>query len=615
MAALPLAWVVCLPVAAQTAPPGATLHETVVAATRVAQPLTDLLADVSIIDRETIERSGAAGIADVLARLPGVEYKRNGGPGTSSDVYIRGAESRFTAVYIDGVRVDSQSTGGVAWEGIPLSQIDRIEVLRGPAGAVYGSDALGGVIQIFTRKGEGVFSPYVGFGVGTYGTTKVEMGFSGGQDALDYSLGLASDASKGFNGRPLATQNPDDDGFLSQSGSLGVGVKVNADHRVDATVLVSDLNAQADSATASNPKTNDDHSLRLLQTMGLNWKGRWNDAYTTTVSVTDSRDRYETTPNPYLTITHLRGYLWQNEYRQGAQLFTGVLERREDQLNNASTTPSDTSRFQNALALGYGWVGDVHTVQLNVRHDADSEFGPQNTGSAAYGYALSPRWRATASTGTAFRAPTLYQRFSTYGTPDLLPETSRNVELGLRYLNGASAFGVTVYRNMVTNLISYVSKTGSCANNLPPVLLASRGCYLNTAQASYRGITLSAEQAMGAYKLRGSLDLQDPRDGVTGNMLPRRTTHHATLGLDTRLGAWALSADAQLSAMRYDDAANTTVLPAYTLINLAAQNRIARDWTLLVRLDNATDTAYQLANTYATAGRTLYVGLKWALQQ
>ncbi|MDY0107493.1 MAG: TonB-dependent receptor plug domain-containing protein, partial [Giesbergeria sp.] len=156
-----------------------SLLDTVVTATRTEQPLADLVADVSIIDRETIEASGATGLADVLARLPGVEITRNGGVGNATSVYLRGAESRFTAVYIDGVRVDSQSTGGAQWEQIPLGQIERIEVLRGPAAAVYGSDAIGGVVQLFTRKGEGPARPYAGVGLGTHGLRKVEAGVSG----------------------------------------------------------------------------------------------------------------------------------------------------------------------------------------------------------------------------------------------------------------------------------------------------------------------------------------------------------------------------------------------------------------------------------------------------
>src|SRR5688572_29815436 len=151
---------------AQTPTANPALRDTVVTATRVEQRLSDLVADVSVIDRETIERSGAEGVADVLAKVQGIQIARNGGVGNSTSIFLRGAESRFTAVFIDGVRVDSQSTGGAAWESIPLAQIDRIEIVRGPAAAVYGSDAIGGVIQLFTRKGEAGIAPYVGLGVG-----------------------------------------------------------------------------------------------------------------------------------------------------------------------------------------------------------------------------------------------------------------------------------------------------------------------------------------------------------------------------------------------------------------------------------------------------------------
>lgn len=149
-----------------------TLSPIVVTATRVPQPLADLVADVTIIDRATIQRSGETGVADVLARVPGIQISRPGNVGSPTSVFLRGAESRYTAVFIDGVRVDSQSTGGASWQTIPLAQIDRIEVLRGPAAAVYGSDAIGGVIQLFTRKGDGALTPSIGVGIGTYNTKK-----------------------------------------------------------------------------------------------------------------------------------------------------------------------------------------------------------------------------------------------------------------------------------------------------------------------------------------------------------------------------------------------------------------------------------------------------------
>ena len=597
-----------LPTSAQTAAPApvATLPEVVVTATRVLQPLTDLVADVTIVDRSQIERSGATGLGDVLARLPGVEMARNGGLGGITSVYLRGAETRFTALFIDGVRVDSQGTGGASWDVIPLSQVDRIEVLRGPAGAVYGSDAMGGVIQIFTRKGEGPASPSIGLSLGTYGTTKAEAGVSGSQGSWDYSLGLVRQESKGFN--VMQSRNSDDDGYTSESLAARVGLELNAAHRLELSVLSSQLNAQYDSQFGAINV--DDRTVKKLQTSALNWRAQWSAEYSSTLSLTTAQDRYETLPSPDLTVTNSRGYLWQSEYRKLGQLFTWAFERREDALTNSETAPRDTSHFQNALALGYGWVADRNSVQLNLRHDVDSVFGPQTTGALGYGYALTPNWRVKTSVGTAFRAPTLYQRFSPYGAADLLPETSRNLDFGLNYVEGPRAFGLTLYQNNVSNLIQYEGNTGTCPANDP--LDPFGGCYANTAKARYQGMTLTWRYLIGNVTLSGSLDLQDPRDSVTGKLLARRAQQHGKLAAETRARGWAVGAELQASGLRYNNAGNTTELPGYALLGLRAESQVAKNWTLLVRLDNATDAKYELAQGYASAGRSLYAGLSWA---
>ena len=597
-----------LSTSAQTAAPApvATLPEVVVTATRVLQPLTDLVADVTIVDRGQIQRSGAAGLGDVLARLPGIEMARNGGLGGITSVFLRGAETRFTAVFIDGVRVDSQGTGGASWDVIPLSQVDRIEVLRGPAGAVYGSDAIGGVIQIFTLKGEGPPSPYVGLSLGTYGTTKAEAGVSGSQGSWDYSLGLVRQESKGFN--VMQSRNSDDDGYTSESLAARVGLELNAAHRLDLSVLSSQLNAQYDSQFGAINV--DDRTLKKLQTSALSWRAQWSADYSSTVSVNRSQDRYETLPSPDLTVTNMTGYLFQNEYRRQGHVLTWTLERRDNELSNSETTPRDSSHFQNALALGYGLSGSGHSVQLNLRHDIDSVFGPQTTGALGYGYALTPNWRVKAAAGTAFRAPTLYQRFSPYGAADLLPETGRNLDLGLNYAEGPRAFGLTVYQNNVSNLIQYEGNTGTCPANDP--LDPFGGCYANTAKARYQGMTLTCRYLIGNVTVSGSLDVQDPRDSVTGKLLARRAQQHGKLAAETRVRGWAVGAELQASGLRYNNAGNTTELPGYALLGLRAESQVAKNWTLLVRLDNATDAKYELAQGYASAGRSLYAGLTWA---
>jgi vitamin B12 transporter len=206
---------------------------------------------------------------------------------------------------------------------------------------------------------------------------------------------------------------------------------------------------------------------------GLSWAAQWSEC---TARACRSPIR-QPLRNHALALPHrdqLRGYLWQNEWRQGAHRSRAALERREDDLQNA---PIDRSRSQDALALGYGYNAGAHTLQLNVRHDDDSEFGGKSTGSAAYGYAITPHWRATASVGTAFRAPTLYQRFSEYGVATLQPRNSRNAELGLRYAQGSSSFSA-VALPQPGQQPDLVRGARPCASTF--------GCYANTARAEYR---------------------------------------------------------------------------------------------------------------------------------
>ncbi len=593
---LPLALVGAFPVLAQS-PENPSLGPIVVTATRVAQPLSELLADVTPVDRSRIESMGATGLSDLLGRLPGIEFQRNGGPGTTTGVFLRGAESRFTAVYVDGVRIDSQSTGGAPWEAIPLSQIDHIEVLRGPAAAVYGSDALGGVIQIFTKRGANGFAPFVGIGVGTYGTRKLDAGFSGASGPFDFSLGLADEQSSGYNARPIPSQNPDLDGYRSQAANLKLGLQINKAHRLEATYLSNDLNAQYDNGLGK-----DDRSLENLKAQGVNWLAQWTDAWSTRLSFSKSRERYQTAPSPYLTVTDLSSFLLHNEFHQREHLFTADLEHKQDHLENA---PIDQGRSQDGVALGYGFSDRQHTVQLNVRQDEDSEFGGHHTAGAAYGYAFNPNWRATASMATAFRAPTLYQRFSAYGVSTLDPESARNMEVGLRYEQGSYSAGIVIFDNKVSNLITF-SAPGPCAS--------AYGCYANTAHAQYEGITLTAAQHLGDLNLNASLDLQDPRNQDTRKQLARRAKRHGTLAAATKLGQWTLGVEAQFSDQRYDDAANTNVLPGYGLLGLNARIQLSKDWSLLARVDNLLDKQYELASTYATAGRSFYASVKWAPQ-
>jgi len=583
----------------------ADLGPVVVTAARTAQPLTDVVSDVTLIGRDVLDRAGAGTLSDVLATLPGVQFVRNGGSAATTSLFLRGAETRHTVLMVDGVRVDSQSTGGAAWQALALEHIDHIEVLRGPAAAVYGSDAIGGVVQVFTRKGEAGFQPSVSMGLGSYQTRTLHAHLAGAENGWDYALGVGRETSAGFNAQP--TGNPDRDGYRKTTGLARVGLQVNASHKLEALWTGSDTNSGYD---AFNSKVND-RAQQDLGTLALNWQARWSDTWRSRVTLTQGKDRYETNPSVYYTDTRVDSLLWHNEWLVGPHQLTAALERREDRLLNGSTTPKQTTRSQNALALGYGLKQGVHTLQANLRHDDDSEFGTHSTGSLAYAMGLGGAWRATASAGTAFRAPTLFHRFSIYGTPGLRPEEGRNLEVGLKYAANGNHLSAVAYRNRVTNLINYVSGTGTCANGTG----AFPGCYGNTGKATLQGVTLAAGTRVGGANgvgLNASLDLLNPTDDITGKQLARRAKRVAKLGADTRVAGWSLGTEAQFHAMRYDNAANTIRLPGYALLNVSATRALAPGWTLVARLDNLSNTTYQTANGYATAGRTAYVGLKWA---
>ncbi|MBK1688556.1 TonB-dependent receptor domain-containing protein [Rubrivivax gelatinosus] len=573
----------------------------VITASRLEERLSQTLGDVSLVERSTIERSGASNVADLLARLPGIEIARNGGPGTSTSVYVRGGETRHTAVYVDGVRVDSQSTGGAPWEQIPLERIERIEVLRGPAAAVYGSDAVGGVVQLFTRRGQGALRTRGGLGWGSRGTRQADAGLSGATGSVDYALSAGWSDSNGFSARE--GQNPDADGWRRGSLQARAGWQFAPEHRVEASFLESHLHAQYDGST-----TDDDLSHHELRTGALAWRGQWNDDALSSARLSESQGSYETEPSPYRTETRLRDLVLQHEQRVAAgQRLSLTLERREDRLENPATARSARlagERAQNGVAVGWRGEFGAHSLQAHARHDDDSEFGTKSTGSLAWGWRFASTWRFTASAATSFRAPTLYQRFSQYGNPDLVPETGRNLEFGLRRSAGDDELGLVAWRNKVDELIAF-GAAGPCTS--------TSGCYENVGKASYEGLTLSGRTRVGALALRGSLDFHEPKNELTGTLIARRARRLATLGADTELAGWQLGAEVQAAGQRWDDAANTRRLGGYGLVNLSAERRLGEGLKLQARIDNAGGKDYALARSYAVAGRSASVALRWTL--
>ncbi|MCF8210848.1 MAG: TonB-dependent receptor [Rhodoferax sp.] len=578
------------------------LQNTVVTATRVPQDVNTVVADVSIVDRADLDAWGVSTLTEALAHLPGIQTT---GFGDSGRVMVRGADARMTALYVDGVRVDSQDGltlgGGAPWELVPVSQIERIEVLRGPASAVYGSDAMGGVVHIFTRSAKSSLQPYIHLGVGSLNQQRAVAGLGGSQDAWSYALGLGYAHSDGYDTRPDLSHSPDREPSLQRSASARLGYQFSGNQQLELSTLAN----RHDSRYVPWGGGVDYTARASLGTAALKWQSRWNSAYRSAVTWSNARvAKQDDAPNDYQTTT--QGLLWENTLLAAGGTWTAVLDQRRDAFDAQATLWDPRfggNRSQNALALGYGAALGAHTMQFNLRNDQDSIFGSHQTGAAAYAYALSAHWRATASTGSAFRAPTLEQVFGPYGSATLQPETNQSSELGVRYVAAGSSFKLVVYRNEISNMISSSASLATCS--------AGFFCYYNVGKASIEGITLSGRRQFQRLELYGSADFLDPRDAVSGNVLSLRARRSAVLGLDVHWAGWQWGGQWRYVGDRFDNAANTVVLDRYNVLDLSASRRLAKDWRLQVRVSNASDQSYQEVGGYATPGRTLFAGLQW----
>lgn len=570
----------------------------VVTAARIAQRASDLLADVSVIDREEIERAGQDSLTSLLARQPGVAMASNGGVGSTSSLFIRGANPNHTLVLIDGLRIGSATTGTASLDSIPLSQIERIEILRGPASSLYGSEAMGGVIQVFTRKGEGPAKAEVSAGIGSYRTLDTNAALRGSSGDLRYSLRAGHYETDGFSSkRDPAKQfgyNPDKDGYKQDHFGADLGFRLNADHQLSATLLHSKGKNQYDNNATYNSKL-----YKKLTSAGLALDSRLSKDWQSLVrlgSTTDEQQDDATGTGRSLFRTKQEQFQWQNTVRLPlgqAMLAYEYLRQSVD----ATQAYNVTARTINSLLAGWTARIDNHRLQANLRRDDNSQFGGQTTGLLAYGYQFTDALRLNASVGTAYRAPTfneLYWKDTGYGggNPNLTPEKARNREIGAVWETARQRASVTFFNNRVSNLIA----------GWPPV---------NVSNAKLSGSSWAYSAQYGDWRLGGSLDLTRARDEVTGLKLVRRPEEAATLFAQRQFGAWELGTEVQGVGYRYDDTKNTKRMGGYTLLNLTARTRIAPEWQLEARANNIGDKKYETTWGYGTPGANVFVGVRY----
>jgi vitamin B12 transporter len=549
-------------------------------------------------------------VADLLRRQRGIEIVRNGGPGASTSVFLRGANSNQVVVLIDGVRIGSSTTGAASWNAVPLSSIDHIEIVYGPLSSLYGADAIGGVVHIFTNKSEGRPAFSASLGGGSYGARQLDAGVhgaTGGARSVSYALSSAHEDADGFSStRPgSSSYNKDDDGYQRNSVNGRLAVQLAPGHELGAQFLKSRLHAQYDSGAAvydtHNEQDIDSYALFLNDRILPNWRSslqlaRSNDRLGSFTSAAASGASQIDTRQDEVS--------WQNTLDLDGGTLQLLFGHRKEQVLSSSSALLNRTRITNSAAAAYDLRRGSHLLDLSLRKD-HSVYGGKTTGAAGYGYEFGKGLRATASVGTSFRAPTYNELyFPGYGLPTNKPEQGRNAEAGIRYQLAGTELQANVYRNRLTDMIVTVnpcpSRTGSCAYNVNRALL--------------EGLTMSAETHVYGLDLRASADFQDPRDETTGKQLARRSRRHASLAAGYAIGRIELGAELQASGSRFDDAANANRLGGYGLLNLYTTWRVAPDWSLLLRLDNALDKRYDLARNYGTAGRSWFAALRYGIR-
>lgn len=561
----------------------------VVTANRTAQAADQVLAPVILIEREELERLQAADLGEVLRLHAGLDIGRNGGPGQATSLFMRGTDSNHALVMIDGVRMNPATIGGAAIHNLDPELIERIEVVKGPRSSLYGSDAIGGVINIITRKAAKGMQADASASTGSHGSRRFSAGLSMAETDFRYGLRASVYDSDGY--APLLA-SPIEVGHERVSLDAHAGGRIGALDVELSHFRVSGNTEYVDAFTLApldQDFLNTVTALRLEATPAENWATR--------LRLSEIRDEIDQNQGDDFAHTQRLAIDWQNDVQLGrAQLLTAGIELMREEADVFSFG----SGFEEERDIAAVYVQDAieagsHRGQLAARYTDYEGFGSHVTWDAQYGYLIAAETRITASVGTAFRAPDQTDRFGFGGNPDLAPEKSRNVELGLRH-RFAPAHGVAlqVFQNDIDNLIEFVGTRGMT----------------NLGEARIRGIELGYDWSQGPWRLNSSATLQDPRLR-SGGQLPRRAKRSLNAAIVYDAGRWQLGADVLTTSSRRDSEFSDAVLGGYTLLNASAQLRLGDDWVLRGRIENLFDKDYALADGYRTAGREARIELAW----
>lgn len=630
----------------------------VVTADRVAEPATQTGASITVIGAAEIEKTGAKGVADVLRSVPGVDVHETGGIGSAASVTIRGSTPGQTLVLIDGVPIgDPTSTdGAVDFGNLAVTDIARIEVLRGPQSALYGSDAMGGVINIITRKGSKKPRRSVRIEAGRYGTIDTRASMSGSDDRWTYAFSIDALHSDGFPRygyrikRPIVIGDgvtplpplPPDDPTDKGGATAHVSYRVSDDVSVETGVAAYGNRLRFDNPYAMSPSdvfSHDNHSTaEIFDGYSRVHADTFGGALRNTLTVFGNvihRDIWEAEgcfDASFHSFTCRSGYVgsrygadYQGDVKLGAlgSLVFGTRTETESAATSQSPDPNDGSFLPINARQTTNSLFAQHQFTLGGRLDL-SYGGRVDSVEGGQTFAT---WRATAayridetgtrlhtSVGTGAKVATLYQRYSPYGNPDLAPERSVGLDAGVdqKLFDGRLTASVTAFENRYRNLIDFAAAP-SCT---PQQLASAGGCYYNVGRAETKGVEATADIVLvpGQWRARASYTFLIARDLETGETLLQRPRNNATISLDyTGIPKLDVETRLTLVSRRYDFGTfSRVVLAPYAKLDLFADYKVDHNVTIFGRVENLTDTRYEEAYNYGVAGRSFYGGVKVA---
>ncbi len=587
------------------------VDDVVVTASRIAETADETLAPVSVITRDDIETRQIRSVPEALRSVPGLSLTNNGGQGKATSVFLRGTESDHVLVLINGVKVGSATLGTFNFESLSIDNVERIEVVRGPRSQLYGSEALGGIIQIFTRRPTDDVRVNASAGYGSDETKEAFGGFSGRTAGIGYAFDASYLETDGFNacgdGKSVPSggcfaNEPDDDGFRRTSIDGRLDYTFANGVAIDLTGLYADSDNDFDGSFVNESEA---ENYVLGGQVRFSPVDVWDVTASAGHTVDDSdnflngtfRSRFKTERNSLSLQNDL--------FLADGHVTTLGGDYQLDEVSG--TTDYDEDRRDNYAAFVQHRVDfGRHSIQASGRVDENEQFGGFLTGGVSYGLRIVDGLRMTLAYGTAFKAPTFNELFFPgFGNSDLDPEESQSAEIGLTARVGEMNLGANLFRTEIDDLISFDAATSAPAN---------------VDEAEITGLELYGSGTIEGFIVLASATFLDPvneSDGSNnGNLLPRRAEQFYQLSIDHNvgdlglgLGELSLGGDVRYESERFDDLANSTELDAYTTVDLRARYDVTENWGLDLKLVNIFDEDYETARFFNQQGRAGFLRL------